>query len=100
MKFIFVLGIFICNFKTSNTELKTGISKVICTMKRPIHTEIYFGSKTVSYQVMLMKNVFQECNLKLKVVSKFIANERTNLIAFCYDEKDLKVNLYSLAPKQ
>ena len=92
MKFIFVVKIIICLFQASNAEFKEAFSKVICTMKRLVYTEIFIGTQLVSDQVILSKRVFQDCNFQVRVVSKFNPLQATDLIAFSYHEKDMKVN--------
>ena len=91
MKYILVLVVFISIFQASNTEFETGVSKVICSMKRQIHTEILIGRKFVLNQKVLTKKLYQECNFQVRVVSKLKANGKTDLVAFAYNDIGIKV---------
>ena len=94
MKLIFILGIIICLFQANNAEFKEEFSKVICSMKRLVPSEIFIGTQLVSDQVILSKRVFQECNFQVRVVSKYNPLGTTDLIAFGYHEKDIKVHIH------
>ena len=95
MKSILVLVVVTSIFQARNTEIETGVSKVICSMKRQIHTEILIGRKLILNQKVLTKKLYQECNFQVRVVSKLEANGKTDLVAFAYNDIGIKVYRYT-----
>ena len=91
MKLIFLLEVIICLLQASNAEFEVALSKVICLMKRLVHTEIFIGTQSEIDQVTLSKRIFQECDFQIRVVSNFNTHGKTDLIAFAFQEKDKKV---------
>ena len=89
MKLFLVL--FAIAFQVSYSILKEAFSKTICSMKRLSKTDIYFGTDLSLDQVRLSKELFQECDFRVRTISEFHALRKNDLITFAYHEKDIKV---------
>ena len=62
-----MLLLILCFFHTSLTMNEEKISKIICNLSRFKEVEIIKG--TLIIPVLLSKKLFQECNMKLRIIT-------------------------------
>ena len=66
------------------------LSKIICSLKRLVNTDIFIKNQN-PYPIRLIKQIFHECNFKVRIVMDNTAISNNDLIAFAYSEIQLKV---------
>ena len=91
MKSRTLILIFVFLFGVSHTEKEKEIGKVICSLKRLIQTDIYFGTSLSSNKVIFSKMLFQGCNFNVRIISNLNLLGKNDLITFAYQEEDVKV---------
>ena len=66
------------------------ISKIICSLKRSKHVDIL---KLVPMDsILLIKRLFEECDIKVKIVSENRNVETVDFISFAYHQRNNKEN--------
>ena len=68
-----------------------NISKIICSLSRSSHTDI-FNEKLVDV-IKLSKNLFQQCNIRVRNVFDVRDNNKRDFILFASHHKDTKASL-------
>ena len=89
MKLIYVLLVFslICQAFQENL---TNFSRVICSMKWLTYSDIFLTSQTQK-PMRLSKQLFQECNRKVRIVTDTYAVGQNNLVSFVSNDIEKKV---------
>ena len=72
-----------------------NISKVICLFSQSKNADIFRGA-LVKPPIKMSKELFKQCNIKVKIVSDMNAFESTSLISFAYKGSNNKETLQSL----
>ena len=68
-----------------------NISKIICTLSRSSHADI-FNDKLVDL-IKLSKDLFQQCNVRVRIVFDVRGNNTHDFILFASHQKDTKASL-------
>ena len=71
-----------------------NISKVVCLFSRFENADVLKGA--LLKPVKLSKELFKQCNIKVKIVSDMKAFESTELISFAYKGSNNKETLQSI----
>ena len=89
MKSIYVLLVFslVCQAFQENL---TNFSRVICSMKWLTYSDIFLTSQTLK-PMRLSKKLFQECNIKVRIVTDIYAVGQNNLVSFVSNDIEKKV---------
>ena len=66
------------------------LSNIICSLKRLVNTDIFIRNQNPD-PIRLIKQIFHECNFKVRIVMDNTAISNNDLIAFAYSEIQLKV---------
>ena len=67
------------------------ISKIICSLKRSKHVDIL---KLVPMDsILLSKSLFQECDIKIRIMTDIRNTETTDLISFAHHQSNNKEKL-------
>ena len=75
------------------------ISKIICCLRRSKHLDILKLGPMDS--ILLIKSLFQECDIKIRIVSEENRNvETTDFISFAYHQSNNKENQSTLLEHQ
>ena len=86
---IFITIFFLLLHKSFSVLNEEKITKVICTFRKFHDIDIFRGS--LKQPNKLSKNLFKECNLKVRMVKSGIAGfGKKELILFAYDKMDIK----------
>ena len=71
-----------------------NISKIICSLSRSSHADI-FNDKLVD-SIKLSKDLFQQCNTRVRIVFDVGANNQHDFIFFASHQQDTKASLIPL----
>ena len=75
------------------------ISKIVCSLRRSKHVDILKLGPMDS--ILLIKSLFQECDIKIRIVSEENRNvETTDFISFAYHQSNNKENQSTLLEHQ
>ena len=83
------LTIFLLMFGAIHSNEKI-LSKIICSFKRLVYTDIFIRNQNPD-PIRLSKQMFNECNFKVRIVIDNTAIGKNDLIAFAYSEMEIKV---------
>ena len=71
-----------------------NISKIICSLSRSSHADI-FNDKLVD-SIKLSKDLFQQCNIRVRIVFDVRGNNMHDFILFASHQQDTKASLIPL----
>ena len=91
-----ILLLSIANCCQSFNEQK--ISRIICSLRRSKHVDILKLGPMDS--IVLIKSLFQECDIKIRIVSDIRNTETTDFISFAYHQSNNKENQSTLLEYQ
>ena len=74
------------------------ISKIVCSLRRSKHVDILKLGPMDS--ILLIKSLFQECDIKIRIVSENRNVETTDFISFAYHQSNNKENQSTLLEHQ
>ena len=89
MKLLPLIAVVILMFGAIHGNEKI-LSKIICSLKRLVNTDIFIRNQNPD-PIRLIKQMFHECNFKVRIVMDNTAISNNDLIAFAYSEIQLKV---------
>ena len=89
MKLLPLITVVLIMFGTIHGNDKI-LSKIICSLKRLVNTDIFIKNQNPD-PIRLIKQMFHECNFKVRIVMDNTAISNNDLIAFVYSEIQLKV---------
>ena len=70
-----------------------NISKIICSLSRSSHADIFNDNLVDS--IKLSKDLFQQCNIRVRIVFDVRGNNTRDFILFASHQQDTKVSLRS-----
>ena len=94
MKYTFGIVLTMMLASSCNCISEKNISKVICLFSPFDHADILKGP--LEKPIEMSKELFKQCNIKVKIVSDTKAFENTALISFAYNGSNNKETLQSL----
>ena len=68
-----------------------NISKIICSLSRSSHADIF--KQELVDSIKLSKDLFQECNIRVRIVFDVSDNVKHDFILFAFQEQDEKARL-------
>ena len=89
MKLLPFITVFLLMFGAIHSNEKI-LSKIICSFKRLVYTDIFIRNQNPD-PIRLSKQMFNECNFKVRIVIDNAAIGKNDLIAFAYSEMEIKV---------
>ena len=89
MKLLPFITVFLLMFGAIHSNEKI-LSKIICSFKRLVYTDIFIKNQNPD-PIRLSKQMFNECNFKVRIVIDNTAIGKNDLIAFAYSEIEIKV---------
>ena len=89
MKLLHFITVFLLMVGTIHSNEKI-LSKIICSFKRLVYTDIFIKNQNPD-PIRLSKQMFNECNFKVRIVIDNTAIGKNDLIAFAYSEMEIKV---------
>ena len=94
MKCTFGILLTIILYSSCNCISEKNISKIICLFSPFEHADILKGA--LEKPIEMSKELFKQCNIKVKIVSDTKVFESTALISFAYNGSNNKETLQSL----
>ena len=94
MRSTFVILLTITLYSSCTCISEKNISKVVCLFSRFENADVFKGA--LLKPVKLSKELFKQCNIKVKIVSDMKMFESTALISFAYKGSDNKETLQSI----
>ena len=70
-----------------------NISKIICSLSRSSHADIF--KQELVDSIKLSKDLFQECNIRVRIVFDARGNDKHDFILFASHQQDTKASLRS-----
>ena len=89
MKLLPLIAVVILMFGAIHGNEKI-LSKIICSLKRLVNTDIFIRNQNPD-PIRLSKQMFHDCNFKVRIVIDNTAISNNDLIGFAYSEMELKV---------
>ena len=89
MKLLPLITVVFLMFGANHSNAKI-LSKIICSLKRLVNTDIFIRNQNPD-PIRLSKQMFHECNFKVRIVIDNTAIGNNDLIAFAYNEMEIKV---------
>ena len=68
-----------------------NISKIICSLSRSSHADIF--KQELVDSIKLSKDLFQECNIRVRIVFDVSDNVKHDFILFAFQQQDEKARL-------
>ena len=68
-----------------------NISKIICSLSRSSHADIF--KQELVDSIKLSKDLFQECNIRVRIVFDVRGNNTRDFILFASHQQDTKASL-------
>ena len=94
MRSTFVILLTIILYSSCTCISEQNISKVVCLFSRFENADVFKGA--LLKPVKLSKELFKQCDIKVKIVSDMKVFESTALISFAYKGSDNKETLQSI----